>query len=53
MEPIEIFGRRLTIVEDNSGSCKRCALYDICPAGPMPCEDADGLPNRIFELVKE
>lgn len=28
---IEIFGRRLTVVEnDNSNNCKKCALNDDC-----------------------
>ena len=52
MEPIEIFGRRLIIVEDHSNTCKKCALADICPMGLMPCKDADGNVNRRFETVR-
>lgn len=50
---IEIFGRKLTIVEDNTNTCKKCALSDICPLGLMPCKDACGNVNRRFEEVKE
>lgn len=50
---IEIFGRKLTIVEDNTNTCKKCTLADICPFGLMPCKDASGNVNRRFELVKE
>ena len=53
MNVIEIFGRRLTIVEDNTNTCKKCALADICPFGLMPCKDASGNVNRRFEQVKE
>ena len=54
-EVIEIFGRKLKIVEDNSRNCTKCALKDFCyPYGyPMPCKAADGSYNRRFELVKE
>ena len=52
MSVIEIFGRKLTIVEDNSNTCKRCALVDICPFGLMPCKDASSNVNRRFEKVK-
>lgn len=53
MESIEIFGRKLTIVEDNSNTCKRCVLADICPMELLPCRDAKGNVNRRFEFVKE
>ena len=52
MAVIEIFGRKLIIVEDNTNTCKKCALSDICPFGLMPCKDARGNVNRSFELVK-
>ena len=52
MDVIEIFGRKLTIVEDNTNTCKKCALADICPFGLMPCKDASGKINRRFEQVK-
>jgi Fe-S-cluster-containing hydrogenase component 2 len=50
---VEIFGRKLEIVEDESGTCKRCALSDICPFGLMPCKDSKGNVNRRFERVKD
>lgn len=50
---IEIFGRKLIIVEDGSNTCKKCALSDICPFGLMPCKDVRGNVNRRFEKVKE
>lgn len=53
MNIIEIFGRKLTIVEDNTNTCKKCALSDICPLGLMPCKDSRGNVNRRFEQVKE
>lgn len=53
MGAIEIFGRKLTIVEDNSNTCKKCVLSDICPMGLLPCKDAKGNVNRRFEFVKE
>ena len=53
MNVIEIFGRKLIIVEDNTNTCKKCALVDICPFGLMPCKDANGNNNRRFEKVKE
>ena len=53
MNVIEIFGRKLTIVKDNTNTCKKCALEDICPFVPMPCMDANGNVNRRFEKVKE
>ena len=49
---IEIFGRKLTIVEDNTYTCEKCALFDICPLELMPCKDARGNINRRFEKVK-
>lgn len=49
---VEIFGRRLAIVDDASGNCKNCALSDICPFGLMPCKDASGSVQRRFVLVK-
>lgn len=52
MVMIEIFGRKLTIVEDNTNTCKKCALADICPFNLMPCKDAQGNINRRFERVK-
>ena len=50
---IEIFGRKLTIVEDNTNTCKKCALAVICPMGLMPCKAANGNVNRRFEFVRE
>ena len=53
---IEIFGRRLKIVEnDNTNNCQQCALKDFCfPHGyPYPCKDTKGNVNRHFEVVKE
>ena len=50
---MEIFGRKLTIVEDNSNNCKKCALSDICPFGLLPCKDSEGNTNRRFELIKQ
>ena len=51
---MEIFGRKVEIVEDNSGSCKKCALFDFCCPDnyPYPCRDASGKLNRRFELIK-
>ena len=51
---MEIFGRKVEIVEDNSGSCKKCALSDFCYPDnyPYPCRDAKGNLNRRFELIK-
>ena len=49
---IEIFGRKLSIVDDASGTCKSCALSDICPFGLMPCKDASGNVQRRFVLIK-
>lgn len=49
---IEIFGRKLKIVEDNSNTCKKCAISDICPMGLLPCKDANGNINRRFECIK-
>ena len=53
MNVLEIFGRKLTIVEDNSNTCRKCALIDICPFGLMPCKDAGGNVKRRFEKVRE
>lgn len=53
MNVIEIFGRKLTIVKDNTNTCKKCALADICPPELIPCKDAAGNVNRRFEKVKE
>jgi Na+-translocating ferredoxin:NAD+ oxidoreductase RnfC subunit len=53
MKVIEIFGRKLTIVEDNTNTCKKCALSDICPFKLMPCKDANSNVNRRFEKIKE
>lgn len=53
MNVIEIFGRKLTIVEDNTNTCKKCALIDICPFVLMPCKDASGNVKRRFEQVRE
>jgi len=50
---IEIFGRKLSIVDDASGTCKSCALLDICPFGLMPCKDASGNVQRRFVLIKD
>ena len=50
---VEIFGRKLEIVEDESGTCKRCAISDICPLGLMPCKDSEGNVNRRFERVRD
>lgn len=51
---MEIFGRKVEIVEDNSGNCKKCALSDFCfpYKYPYPCKDVSGKLNRRFELVK-
>ena len=51
MNIIEIFGRKLTIVEDNTNTCKKCALADICPFELMPCKDSNSNVNRRFEKV--
>lgn len=53
MNAIEIFGRKLIIVEDNTNTCMKCALADICPMNIMPCKDANGNYNRRFEKAKE
>ena len=53
MNVIEIFGRKLTIVEDNAYNCNECALSDICLSEFMICKDAAGNVNRRFEEVKE
>lgn len=55
-EVIEIFGKRVKIVQDESDSCNycdKCALeqicYDILPADETFCKDAEGDENRHFE----
>ena len=53
MNVIEIFGRKLTIVEDNAFACNECALADVCLSELMICKDAAGNVNRRFEEVKE
>lgn len=53
---IEIFGRRLMIVEnDNSNNCQKCALKDFCYpyTYPMPCKNYNGEINRHFEYYRE
>lgn len=54
---IEIFGRSVTIVEDDSGdSCWHCALNDICQSlaqhldtfTKWPCRKADGTSAQYF-----
>lgn len=52
---IEIFGRKLTIVEDNTNNCTKCTLKDFCypHTYPYPCKAADGSINRHFEIVKD
>ena len=54
MDIIEIFGRKLKIVEnDNSNNCKECALDDFCyPKDyPPPCKDSNGNINRHFKKI--
>lgn len=51
---IEIFGRKLSIVDDASGTCKSCALSDICPFGLMPCKmQAVMLREGLYLLNRE
>ena len=59
-EVIEIFGKRLKIVQDESDSADYC--YDMCDIGSIcysvmikkrVCEDAEGKMNRHFECVKD
>ena len=51
---IEIFGRKLIIVEDNEKGCGKCVLKDFCfpREYPMPCKDSNGDVNRHFEYPK-
>ena len=53
MDIIEIFGRKLKIVENdnNSNNCKECALNDFCfpYKYPYPCRDSKGNINRHFK----
>ena len=54
MDTIEIFGRKLKIVEnDNSNNCKECALNDFCfpYKYPYPCRDSKGNINRHFKKI--
>ena len=56
--PIEIFGRKLVLVEDDTSFCdKRCALFTsgICEVSIQwcACEDANHNTNRHFESVKD
>lgn len=52
---VEIFGRKLEIVENNENGCTNCALKDFCfpREYPMPCKDSNGNTNRVFKQVKE
>lgn len=58
-EVIEMFGKRLKVVTDESDdarTCEECALEDICWEGwrELPfCEDAEGKMNRHFEEVND
>ena len=58
-EIIEIFGKKLKIVQDENNGvdyCDICAVEDECWAitGRMPfCEDAKGKINRHFEVVND
>lgn len=55
MDIIEIFGRKLKIVEnDTSNNCKECALNDFCyPRDyPYPCKDSNGNINRHFKKAQ-
>ena len=58
-EVIEIFGKRLKIVQDADDSCyfcEKCAIRVFC-LDMMPhifiCKDARGSVNRHFELVND
>ncbi len=58
-EIVEIFGKRLKIVQDMDGGsdfCKKCAIEHICfnviGAGII-CKDAKGEVNRHFEEVND
>ncbi len=56
-EIIEIFGKRLKVVQDNFDSsdyCEICAIKDACwrRGSSIPfCKDAKGYLNRHFEEV--
>ena len=58
-EVIEIFGKRLKIVTDESDSAdycyNECAIHNICYKGcyRCVCEDAEGKMNRHFEEVND
>ena len=58
-EVIEIFGKRLKIVQDNDTSddfCKKCAIMCICwnTMNGIPfCRNAKGKINRHFEEVND
>ena len=51
MEKIDIFGKRLKIVEDDGVNCDKCVLKPFCypRTYPMPCMDSYGNINRHFE----
>lgn len=56
---IEIFGKRLKIVQDNDDSadyCLKCAIkytcFNVIGAGII-CKDARGRTNRHFELIND
>lgn len=54
-EIVEIFGKRLKIVQDENDSakqCFQCVLKAICYMQVI-CKDAKGNTNRHFELVKD
>lgn len=54
-EVIEIFGKRLKIVQDESDSvknCHQCVLKAICYMQVI-CRDAKGKTNRHFEEVND
>lgn len=55
-EVIEIFGKRLKIVQDENDSaniCYVCAVKAYCwtGGGDPICENAEGEENRHFELI--
>lgn len=57
-EVIEIFGKRLKIVQDEDGSCyfcEECAIKFFCldVLQITVCKDARGRTNRHFELVND
>ena len=57
MDTIEIFGRKLKIVEDTGNiTCNHCALNDICDkllweGADRPCEKANGEMTQHFEFA--